>query len=159
MFDLDELLDGPIRAKRRFRTPTRFSDGSFPVYYSSLDPTTAETEVKHWFPRYAGDLQMPRTACYQRFSCTFDGTEKDLRPKIKDWPDFVHDSNYSLCNRLGSEARRLGLDRLVTRSARHPRSNLPVFRRPAVSRPVLEGWVAMTYDPSTGKVTAQNIGG
>lgn len=50
---------------------------------------------------------------YQQFTYTFDGIEKELRPKIEDWPDLVLDINYSLCNQLGSEAKRLGLDGLV----------------------------------------------
>lgn len=154
---LDELLDGPFRLKRRLQRQTRFSDGSFPVFYSSLDPTTAEAEIGHWFPRYCGSPQSPRTAYYQQFSCIFAGTEKDLRPKIKHWPELVHDSDYSLCNRVGSEARRLELDGLVTWSARHQGANVPVFERPAVSNPRLEGMLAMTYDPNTDKVTAENI--
>ena len=151
--DLDELLDGPFRPKRRLRHRTRFSDGSFPVFYSSLDSATAEAEMQYWFPRYSGRPQTPRTAYYRRFSCTFDGIEKDLRAKISDWPDLIHDNDYSFCNQLGAEARRLEVDGLVTLSARHEGANLPVFARQAVSDPELEGGVAMTYYPDTDRVT------
>lgn len=151
--ELDELLDGPFRPKRRLRHRTRFSDGSFPVFYSSLDSATAEAEMRYWFPRYSGRPQHPRTAYYRRFSCTFDGIEKDLRAKISDWPDLVHDNDYSFCNQLGAEARRLEVDGLVTLSARHEGENLPVFARQAISDPELEGGVAMTYYPDTGRVT------
>ena len=154
---LDDLLERPFRKRRGVRRPTRFSDGSFPVFYSSFCPATAEAEVKHWFPRFGGAPESPRTAYYQTFACTFDGTEIDLRPKIKDWPDLIHDSDYSFCNRLGSEARRLQLDALVTQSARHSGSNLAVFRRPAVHNATLEGIVAFTYDPNTGKASAGRI--
>ena len=41
----DELLDGPFQPKPRLRSRTRFSDGSFPVFYSSLDAVTAEAEI------------------------------------------------------------------------------------------------------------------
>ena len=81
--DLDELLNGPFRPKRRLRRRTRFSDGSFPVFYSSLHTSTAEAKIMHWFPRYSESPENPRTAYYQQFSCTFDGIEKDLRPKIE----------------------------------------------------------------------------
>ena len=154
---LDELLDGPFRPKRRLRLRTRFSDGSFPVFYSSLRSATAEAEVRHWFRRYSGSPDNPRTAYYQQFACTFDGVEKDVRPKIEAWPDLVHDNDYSFCNRLGSEAKRTELDGLVTWSARHPGANVPVFQRRAVSDPKLLGVVAMTFDPNTGKVTARSI--
>ena len=90
---------------------------------------------------------------YQTFNCTFAGIEKDLRPKLQEWPALVHD-DYSFCNQLGAEARRLEIDGLVTQSARHDGANQPIFRRRAVSDPELEGMVAMTYHPDTGKVTS-----
>ena len=154
---LDELLDGPFRPKRRLRSRTRFSDGSFSVFYSSLDTSTAEAEIRYWFPRYGGRSEHHRTAYYLQFSCIFDGIEKDLRPKIEAWPDLVHDKDYSFCNQLGSEAMHIELDGLVTRSARHSGANVPVFRRRAVSNPQPLGVVAVTYDPDTGAVTARSI--
>lgn len=101
--------------------------------------------------------QNRRTAYCRQFAGTFDGIEKDLRPKIADWPDLVHDSDYSFCNQLGAEAKRLELDGLVTWSARHQGLNLPVFKRRAISDSKLEGTIAMTYHPDTGKVTAQSV--
>lgn len=155
--ELDNLLDGPFRPRRKLRNRTRFSDGSFSVFYSSLDTSTAEAEVRHWFLQYSGSPEHPRTAYYQQFSCIFDGIEKDLRPKIEAWPDLVHDNDYSFCNQLGSEAMRTDLDGLVTWSARHAGANVPVFRRRAVSNPKLLGVIAVTYDPNTGGVSARNI--
>ena len=157
--NVDELCDAPFRPKRRLRNRTRFSDGSFPVFYTSLDAETAEAEIRHWLPRFIGRPRNPRTAYYQRFSCTFDGVEKDLRPKIEDWPDLVHDSDYSFCNQLGAEARSLHIDGLVTWSARHEGANLPVFRRQAVSNPELQGMVAMTFHPDTGDVSVVGSSG
>ena len=60
--DFDELCDGPFRPKRWLRPRTRFSDGSFPVFYSSLDLATAEAEIRYWFPRVCGNPGTPRTA-------------------------------------------------------------------------------------------------
>ena len=54
-----EHLNGPFRTKRRLRRQTRFSDGSFPVFYSSLDTSAVEAKVKHRLPRYTGSLQDP----------------------------------------------------------------------------------------------------
>ena len=149
--DLDELCDGPFRPTRRFRRRTRFSDGSFPVFYSSLDIATAEAEVKHWFPRFCGSTRSPRTAYYHRFQCAFRGTEKDLRPQAAEWPGLVDRSDYTFCNQLGAEAVQSGLAGLVTPSARHDGANLPVFRRDAVSDPELLDLAAVTFDPNTGE--------
>lgn len=71
-----------------------------------------------------------------------------------DWPDLTHDSDYGFCNGLGAEAVAADLDGLLTPSARRPNgTNLPVFRRRAVSNPVVHTVVAMTLDPSSGEVT------
>lgn len=72
----------------------------------------------------------------------------------KDWPDLTHDSDYSFCNGLGSEVVASDLDGLLTPSARRPNgTNLPVFRRQAISNPEVHAVVAMTLDPSSGEVT------
>ena len=69
------------------------------------------------------------------------------------WPDLTHESDYGFCNGLGTEAVASGLDGLLTPSARRPDgTNLPVFRRRAVSNPVAHALVAMTLDPSSGEV-------
>ena len=147
-----ELLDTPFRPKRN-RKPTRFSDGSFPVFYSSLSSETAEAEVRHWAPTVMGRPRQPRTTYYWLFRCTFEGVEKDLRPQIQTWSDLVHGGDYTLCNQLGAEAVELGLDGLVTWSARRRQGmNLPVFSRRSLRGPETEGLMALTYDPATGSV-------
>lgn len=152
----EELYDGPFRPKRRLHKEgyrTRFSDGSFPVFYSALEPETAAAEIKYWFVKFAGTPTRPRTAYYSRFSCDFDGSTKDLRPKHEDWPDLTHDNDYRFCNSLGAEAMDAELDGLVTPSARRSDgTNLPVFRRRAIDNPVVHALVAVTLDPSTGEV-------
>ncbi len=153
----EDLCDEVFRPKpqlQKAENGTRFSNGSFPVFYSSLDPETAEAEVRHSFWKYAGKPASSRTAYYSCFSCHFDGSLKDLRPMHKDWPDLTHDSDYDFCNRLGTEAvEDSDLDGLLTPSARRPNgTNLPVFRRRAVSNPVVHALVAMTLDPSSGEV-------
>lgn len=149
----DELSDAPFRPKRKLRRQTRYSDGTFPVFYSSLEPETAEAEVGHWLPDVMGRPRTVRTFYYVRLECTFSGLEKDLRTKTSEWPDLVHEADYTFCNRLGAEAQRLDLDGLVVPSARHPGANLPVFRRAAIVEAELGDAVAVTYDPVSGDVT------
>ena len=156
--NLDQLCDAPFRMKKALRRRTRFSDGSYPVFYSSLDPETVEAELEYWFPKFIGEPENHRTAYYQRFSCTFEGTEKDLRLKLSDWPDLVHKSDYTFCNRLGAEAVEIGLDGLVTPSARKKAGvNAPVFKRQAISNPEERGEFAVTLDSITGQVTMKQI--
>lgn len=149
----DELCDAPFRPKRKLRRRTRYSDGTFPVFYSSLAPETAEAEVGHWLPVVMGRPKTARTMYYLRLECTFSGREKDLRAKVSAWPDLVHEADYSFCNRLGAEARRLDLDALVVPSARHPGANLPVLRRAAIVEAEVGDAVPLTYDPASGAVS------
>jgi len=152
----EDLCDGPFRPKPRLQQAghrTRFSDGSFPVFYSALEPETAEAEIRYWFLKYAGKPTNPRTAYYSRFSCDFDGSIKDLRAMHIDYPNLTHDNDYRFCNSLGAEAVASGLDGLVTPSARRSNgTNLPVFQRRAIRNPVVHALVAVTLDPSSGEV-------
>ena len=138
---------------------TRYSDGSHPVFYSALDPATAEAEVAHWFKKeFGGRPQGRRSAYYQRFTCLFAGQEKDLRDKQSEWPELVHDSDYTFCNRIGAEAVRLELDGLVVPSARRENgSNLPVFKRSAISDPEAQDLVKITLDPQTGEIAIEPL--
>lgn len=148
---LNELLDSPFRRKPE---KSRFSDGSFPVFYSSLDTETAEAESKYRLARYAGRPKQSRTMYYRRFSCRFEGIEKDLRPKLAEWPDLVNSSDYTFCNHLGEEARVSAIDGILTPSARRSEgTNLPVFRRRALHDPEEGDLVSLTLNMATKEVT------
>ena len=112
-----DFWDAPFR-DRGTGEPSRYSDGSFPVFYGSLEEETAGAEVVHWAPKRMGAPAKPRTAFYTRFSVTFEGTVKDLRAKRGEWRGLTHDSDYAFCNRLGAEAVAAGLDGLLAPSAR-----------------------------------------
>ncbi len=150
---LEELCDAPFRLKKRLKKATRFSNGSFPVFYSSLETDTAKAEICHHFPRVAGSPKGPRTAYYVCFSCRFDGSTKDLRPMLEAWPKLI-DDDYQFCSELGAEAVELQLDGLLSPAARNENgTNVPVFTRASISNPQEVAFVAVTYDPSSGAVS------
>lgn len=152
--DLNELCDGPFRRKRHFREPTRFSDGTFPVFYSSLEKDTAEAEIRFHFWKFANGQSGPLRFFYQQFSCMFAGMEKDLRAKLADWPELTEESDYDFCNRLGREAYNARIDGLIAPSARSWKgANLPVFNRTAISNPASGDLVSLTFDPNTGEIS------
>ena len=161
--DPEELLERPFQPKRHIikqKNRTRFSNGDFLVFYSSLDPDTAESEVKFRLPAILGNPQNPRTAHFQLFHCTFDGIEMDLRAKTQDWPDLMHESDYTFCNRIGAEAVDRKLDGIVTFSVRRKDGvNVPIFTRDSISNAVTEVILEMTYDPKSGNTTVRNIEG
>ena len=148
----EDLCKAPFRNTRlneNTRFVTRFSDGTFPVFYSSLDVATAKAEISHHFAKFAGKPSKPRTAYYSCFSCDFEGQAKDLRLKQSDWPGLT-DDDYQFCNRLGAEAVEISLDGLFTPSARITNgTNFPVFTEGSIRNPQVAMKVAVTYDPST----------
>ena len=152
------FLDAPFKAKPRLAKAgrsTRFSDGSFSVFYAALEADTAEAEIRYWHPKKS---TRPRTAYYTRFVCDFSGQTKDLRPMRTKWPELTHDSDYRFCNALGAEAKVSALDGLLTPSARRDTgTNLPVFQRQAIDSPVVEARVAVTLYPSTGDVSTREL--
>ena len=156
--DLNELCDGPFRRKRHFVQPTRFSDGTFPVFYSSLEKDTAEAEICFHFSKFANGRKEPLSFYYQQFSCRFAGLEKDIRPKLADWPELTHDTDYGFCNRLGREACDARIDGLIAPSARRRHgANLPIFRRTAISDPESGELVSLTFDPGTGEINVKRF--
>lgn len=152
-FTAEEYCDETFRPKQGLQARRRFSDGSFQVFYSSLDPETADEEIRYWFPRYGP--RKARTGFYSRLACSFSGLEKDLRAKVVEWPELTHESDYSFCNRLGAEAQQLDVDGLVVPSARCDGDNLPIFRREAISEARFVEIVVVRYDPDSGEVTLQ----
>lgn len=153
---IEELLDSPFRPKDKLKRKSRFSDGSFSVFYSSWESRTAEAEIKFWFTQYAGQPKGSRVAYYDKFTCEFSGDEIDLRGKIEEWPSLIDVEDYSFCNKIGSEALSLKLDGLVTYSARIDNgTNQPIFCRNAIRNPQIEGLVKLNYDSITGNITLQ----
>ena len=80
---LEELINTPFDPKRRLwkrgHYASRFSDGSFPVLYFSVEAQTARAEVRHRFcAEFAGRPSGNRTAWFSRFTCDFRGDAKDL---------------------------------------------------------------------------------
>jgi hypothetical protein len=155
---LKSLLDKPFELKSQLAPkPTRFSDGTIRVFYSALEPETAEAEVFVWYAKYAlNNAREERTAYYRRFACDFQGDIKNLRLHLETLPCLVQDEvdGYPDCNRIGIEAAGEGLDGLLTPSARKLKGTcLPVFRREALSNPQNLDLIAFKFHPSSGKTS------
>ncbi len=155
---LEELLDAPFQPKpqleAKYAGPTRYSDGSWPVFYSALEPDTAEKEVyyRHVKP-VLGDPSKGRTAYRLSFKIRFRGEAKDLRPQVDEWPLLVHDSDYSFCQELGREAHSTDIDGLFAPSVRREGgTTVPVFSRGALSEPAALDYAAFSIEPATGEI-------
>ncbi len=138
---LQALMEAPFKPKRRLWKSgyprTRYSDGTFPVGYFSVEAETAEAEVHYWLcSKFIGKPSEERKAWYSRFTCHFGGDAKDLQSMREVWPNLTHRSNYSFCNELGARAVADGLQGLVVPSARKlGGTNVPVFAKEALRNP------------------------
>jgi hypothetical protein len=143
------LLETPFINNANYKpSVTRFSDGSWRVFYSALEPETAEQERAHWCRKNA---QSNPTAVqrfhYRELRCRLDGHGYDLRPKREDWPFLTGDETYPPCNALAAEARTNGAHAMLCPSARRPKgTTTPVFAREALSQPVILNLVVLQIE-------------
>ena len=155
---LQALMEAPFKPKHRLWKSgyprTRFSDGTFPVGYFSLEAGTARAEVHHWLcSEFIGKPSKGRKAWYSRFTCDFNGDAKDIRSMREAWPDLTHTSNYTFCNGLGAEAVAEGLEGPVAPSARKPGgTNVPVFAKRALSNPRKHSFVELKCSASNATI-------
>jgi hypothetical protein len=116
--------------------PSRFSDGSYGVYYAARALETAVRETAFHFGRFLRATREPQgTELEMRVlvSSRIDGRYRDLRggyPKLHD-PD-----DYAPSQRVGQALRQTGAPGIVYDSVRHPGGQcLAVFRPKAIPRP------------------------
>ena len=138
----DEWVTGPgasvvMAAFTHLGRPSRFSDGSYGVYYAALDEETAIVETVFHAERRLRDTEEPPIELDMR---TYVGrierplddvrgkAYKHLRnPDLATWP---------VCQRFGSKRRSAGCSGLLYRSARRADGEcIAAFRPRAVSRP------------------------
>jgi len=102
---------------------SRFSDGSFGVWYGSdaLETTVHETAY-HWSRGFLADAGLERRSVVirrQLFSVSCRAGLLDFRPAVRNYPQLLHKSDYSFTQGVGSRMHREGHPGLVTLSVRH----------------------------------------
>ncbi len=145
------LLSGPFRSKVFWLPPHgyasgRVSDGSWPVFYASVERETSEEEIAHNRADEASGTEF-RVLHFTALRCTVAGTFVDLRPNLEVWPDLIAE-DVSFCQELGREASGTNVDAFYAPSARvDGGTNVPTFRQSAVSNGVIEGTTQFTLLP------------
>jgi hypothetical protein len=149
--DAASLLDTPFREDTAYRQPpTRFSDGSWRVFYSALEPETAERERAHWCRKEAQSRPpTSRRFHYRELRCRLDGNGYDLRPKHADWPFLTGDTTYPPCQALAREAKEAGATAILSPSARRSGgTTAPVFVRQILSAATILSLVVIEIEAS-----------
>jgi len=117
---------------------SRFSDGSFGVWYGSdtLETTIYETAY-HWtlFLSDAG-YSAEGIVCHRKiYQVRCDSALIDLRPILESCPEIIHQNDYTATHELGSKIHREGHPGLITASARVAGNVYAVFNSNVLSDP------------------------
>jgi RES domain-containing protein len=137
-----EWVSGPgsgyVMAPFAYRSPSRFSDGSFGVYYAGLDETTSIREVAFHRGRFlAATAEPPCVLEEQILKAQVTGDLEDLREAWPAHPEWSAPSprDYAAAQSLGTRLREQGATGLLYPSVRNPGGNCVGILRPrAVSR-------------------------
>ena len=120
---------------------SRFSDGSFSVWYGAdaIETTVYET-VFHWQKNLLDDagFNKPGVEIERRiFMVQCDSLLIDLRPQIMTHPEIIHASDYTATHAIGNKLHREGHPGLITTSARMAHGDVyAIFTPNVLSNPV-----------------------
>ena len=120
---------------------SRFSDGSWGVYYAAIDLETALAETIHHFERYPRDSDDPiRDADMRVLVGRIDQTFHDIASLPEPARTAVLDpDDYATSRNLGRTLREAGSNGVTYPSVRHPAGRcIGAFRPKAVHPPVQE---------------------
>ena len=136
---------------------SRFSDGSFPVWYGSMELTSTFYEtVFHWKRFMADSSGLLRAAggepVYHArtvFNVSCQSTLVDFREKVSEFPFLVSKDNYSKTQDLGLQLFHEGLPGLISQSARYEAgTNIIVFKKKSLKDPAHQGDYLYWLDPT-----------
>ena len=121
---------------------SRFSDGSFGVWYGSESvETTVYESAYHWYRGLLSDAgfeQMAVIAERKVYWVACNAALLDFRQVTDNdrQPDLLHPSDYTFCQAVGSRIHREGHPGLLTLSVRRPAGeNLAIFNPAVLSNP------------------------
>lgn len=119
---------------------TRFSDGSYGVYYASKALETAVQESIYHRERFLRYSREPAIEIDQRvYYADIDAGLTDLRPFRETHPEWYDRDSYVASQQLGGELRKSGGNGIVYSSVRHAGGECIAVFRPCLLSPVTQG--------------------
>lgn len=161
------LMDRPFEDARWFNAITwpfkhwqasRYSDGSFGVWYGSesIETTVYETAY-HWYRGLlsdAGYAHQQVIAERKVWSIECNAALLDVRRAAKSHPDLMHPSDYAFCQSVGARIHREGHPGLLTKSVRRPGGdNVVIFNPGVLSNP--RNTCQLTYRLDGGQIVVE----
>ena len=121
---------------------SRFSDGTYGVWYGSDSvETTVYESAHHWYRGLLSDAGFERlTVIAERkvYSVECHAALLDLRTAADKHPDLLHPSDYAFCQSVGTRIHREGHPGLLTKSVRRPAGeNVAIFNPGVLNKPRL----------------------
>lgn len=161
-FSLSELEYNVIRYvfDQHRHQESRFSDGSFPVWYGALElETTFYESIYHWkrFLAFSSkelisETNEPIYCARSAFKASCKSTLIDLRDQTITNPSLISNDSYQDTQSIGLKLSKEGFPGLITKSARHTSgTNLAIFKHNVLSSPAHYGdylYELMPDDPS-----------
>ncbi len=141
---------------------TRFSDGSFPVWYGSKDLETTLYETLHYWVKSlknSNGLLDNQTIVRKRsiYNVFCDAILIDLSTKKASHPDLLN-NDYQLTHQIGKQLYESGNPGLLSPSARHTNGiNVNIFKQSVLRNPRLAQQLSYTILPKQNKITVTGL--
>lgn len=139
---------------------SRYSDGGYPIWYGSMDLLTSIHEtVYHTFEDVFAIENIDDFEVIEKSRAVYDvhcqAVLIDVSKKVKQHPQLVS-NNYELCHTLGTRLASEGYPGLMTLSARCSGNNINIFKKSALSNPMLNCLITYKVDCKRGTVDVIN---
>lgn len=141
----EERVSGPgagwvMGAFTHIGWPSRFSDGSYGVYYTARTRTCAVAETVHHTGRFLAATGEPPCELDMRVLVAgVDAVLHDLRGAAPRFRRLYDPDDYTASQAFGRELRARGSSGIVYRSVRHPEGECVAAFRPRVVHPLPRG--------------------
>jgi len=144
--------------------PSRFGDGSFPIWYASMDANTTFYEIAyHWSNQVLKDIYYDQATPVEQdrslFEIKCNTLLIDLRSKTAIEPALIEQDEkaYLKTQPIGRQASSQGTPGIYTYSARYAKGeNIAIFKQSALSEPVHLEDVIFNYDLKKSKVVIKS---
>ena len=137
--------------------PTRYGDGSYPVWYGCLDQRTTIHETAYHMIREEGDLRNHRNIIERRrmvFKVACTAILMDLTRQQRFYPRLTDPNSYRFTQEVGKRIRTERHPGLLAPSARLPEGvSLAVFNPGCLSNPELADQLVYRLDSQSMQLT------
>jgi hypothetical protein len=127
---------------------SRFSDGSYGVFYAARDRATAVAETRYHHGRFlAATNEAPQHLPMRLYSVSIDARLHDLRPPGSVDPAVYDPDNYAASQALGRRLHGAGSAGVAYRSVRHEQGQcVGLFRPTGASRCLHAAYLLYAWD-------------